>query len=181
MSSTKSPQSSGLQKKAAAIQAASNLPSPPAPVGGQYFWHIALLYLGFNLILSPLQSWSDMYTGFEIGDATLMRQPFSQGSFFFYAIVLNSDSIFRVMQQFILARSRSVTLPPPVKLLSAAAASLILLIVTSMIYHGAMMGLVTKKIPYLPVIDQIWMTGLSLLCGYYIHHIITSYELDSSH
>jgi hypothetical protein len=158
----------------------------PAGAGGtaskkppSYFWHIALLYVAFNVLLSPLQSWSDLLIGLRTANTVLIHHPFNQGNFFFYPIVLNSDSIFRIVQHSILARAAPTSSPPSLGMLSGIAACVILLTFSLLDYSGWQGMIAAGKTPALPANDQIFFTVVSLLAGYLIHHNITAYDLKA--
>jgi hypothetical protein len=66
--------------------------------------------LAFNLFLSPISLWKDIFiSGWLYGRADLIHAPFVQGSFLFYSIVLNSDSIFRALHGKFVMKSVDIT------------------------------------------------------------------------
>ena len=89
----------------------SDLP-PPSPRPGRsrfpYLLRAALLYALFNLVVSPLSLWIDIYSGWKYGHPDQLLLPFMQGSLFLFAIVLNSDSIFRAMHGAFVMEKQSI-------------------------------------------------------------------------
>jgi hypothetical protein len=75
-----------------------------------YLMRASFLYLAFNLFLSPISLWKDIFiSGWLYGRADLIHAPFVQGSFLFYSIVLNSDSIFRALHGKFVMKSVDIT------------------------------------------------------------------------
>ncbi len=142
-----------------------------------YFWHITAIYLVFTILLSPLQSWYDMFMGYRIGDSNLSHAPFIGGNFFFYSIVLNSDSIFRVVQHSIITRVAPIAARSPVGMFMAAIACLVLLMFSLLDYGICQTIIATHKAVGLPASDQILFTLAALTFGYVIHHTLTAHDL----
>jgi hypothetical protein len=166
------------QKPNAARTAAASSGGTRSTTGGSsYFWHITALYLVFTILLSPLQSWYDIFMGYRIDDATISQAPFSGGNFFFYSIVLNSDSIFRVVQHSIVTRVGPVAARSPVGMFTAAIACLVLLMFSLMDYGISEAAVVTHKALSLPTKDQVGFTIAALIFGYIIHHTLTAHDI----
>ncbi|MFZ1086103.1 MAG: hypothetical protein WAN35_14150 [Terracidiphilus sp.] len=150
-----------------------------------YFVRAALWYGIFNIVISPSSLWKEIFSGWRYGHGDLLLLPFVQGSVFFYAIVLNSDSIFRALHGAVVL-NREYT---PPKIWGVVAANFILIILTfwdidsrqeeiatRMIGHSAS-GLPCQSAMILPAVaDQIFFLVLALIAGSLMNHYLTQME-----
>ena len=142
-------------------------------VGASYFWRAAVLYALFNVVISPLQYWFDIFDGWRFGDASLANLPFVQGCVFFYSIVLNSDSIFRASQHV-------VSIAPEehrsVKVWGAMIANFVLLVFSFHDYGALQKAVADHLTKSFPIIDQVILLALALATGCFLNHIIAKHE-----
>lgn len=178
---------------------ATSLHTPPGNVQSQYsgvsssrqnrssyLWRAILLYIGFNVLVSPFSLWLDVYSGWRYDHRDLLLLPFVQGSFFFYTIVLNSDSMFRAFHEGFVLKKPYI----PSKVYGIMVANFILILFTFVDFFSReqeistrLLALHSASLPCQPanmlpaVGDQLSLLVFTLLFGYWMNHIITEAEV----
>jgi hypothetical protein len=154
-----------------------------------YLLRAALLYLLFNVFVGPSNLWLDIFSGWRYGHSERLLLPFVQGSFYFYAIVLNSDSIFRAFQEAFILKKLYV---PPI-IYGLVFANLTLILVTFLDFFSRQQEisdrLVMLRAGILPcqpatllpaVADQLWLLAFTLLAGFLMNQFLTGSEISQS-
>lgn len=137
-----------------------------------YFLYAALLYAVFNIVISPLQYWSDILYGWRFEDGSALLLPFTQGSVFFYSIVLNSDSMFRAIHKVIVMKAERLS--PRINL--SILANITLIIFTFQDYNDVTKAVLMHRTTAFPVSDQVIFLAAALLVGFFMNQFITEFE-----
>jgi len=151
-----------------------------------YLWRAVLLYICFNVVISPFSLWLDIYRGWRFDHMDVLLLPFVQGSFFFYAIVLNSDSIFRAFHEGFVLRKPHIDS----KIYGIMTANFILIFLTFFDFFSReqeisarVLALGTANHPCQPasmlpeVRDQLWLLAITLFFGYWMNHSIAEPDI----
>lgn len=162
--------------------------SPSGRARLSYLWRAVLLYLAFNAVISPFSLWLDIYRGWRFGHSDVLLLPFIQGSFFFYAVVLNSDSMFRAFHEGFVLKKPYV----PPKIYGIMTANFILILLTFFDFFSREQEISARVLalgntihPCQPasllpeVPDQLWLLAFTLFFGYLMNHFIA--ESDITH